>query len=203
MPSFALLSPMRRKIMRFVVFAALAVLTLGLFDARPASAAWQCMGGELACGGSAHASKKKVAKAYQGGKSYKVAYSKSSKRVANYSSSKKVAKARKSGSSSVASSGSYGGGSSGIASYYWQGQMTASGARFNPSAMTAAHRTLPFGTRVLVTNHSNGRSVTVTINDRGPFIKGRIIDLSKAAAGAIGMQGQCLARVSVSVLGRG
>jgi rare lipoprotein A len=190
--------------MRFVVFAALSVLTLSLFDARPASAAWQCMGGELACGGSAHASKKKVAKAYQGGKTQKVAYSKSSKRVANYSkSSKKVAKVRNSGSSSVASSGSYGGGSSGIASYYWQGQMTASGARFNPSAMTAAHRTLPFGTRVLVTNHSNGRSVTVTINDRGPFIKGRIIDLSKAAAGAIGMQGQGLARVSVSVLGRG
>jgi rare lipoprotein A len=54
-----------------------------------------------------------------------------------------------------------------------------------------------------VTNHSNGRSVTVTINDRGPFIKGRIIDLSKAAAGAIGMHGQGLARVSVSVLGRG
>ena len=189
--------------MRFVVFAALSVLTLSLFDARPASAAWQCMGGDLACGGSAHASKKKVVKAYQGGKSHKVAYSKSSKRVANYSkSSKKVAK-RNSGSSSVASSGSYGGGSSGIASYYWQGQMTASGARFNPSAMTAAHRTLPFGTRVVVTNHSNGRSVTVTINDRGPFIKGRIIDLSKAAAGAIGMTGQGLARVSVSVVGRG
>jgi rare lipoprotein A len=207
LPSFALLSPMRRKIMRFVVFAALSVLTLSLFDARPASAGWQCMGGELACGGSAHASKKakKVAKAYQGGKGHKVAYSKSSKRVASYSksSSRKVAKVRKSGSSSVASSGSYGGGSSGIASYYWQGQMTASGARFNPGAMTAAHRTLPFGTRVLVTNHSNGRSVTVTINDRGPFVKGRIIDLSKAAAGAIGMQGQGLARVSVSVLGRG
>lgn len=191
--------------MRFVVFAALSVLTLSLVDARPASAAWQCMGGELACGGSAHTSKKKVAKAYQGGKTHKVAYSKSSKRVANYSksSSKKVAKVRKSGSGSVASSGSYGGGSSGIASYYWQGQMTASGARFNPSAMTAAHRTLPFGTRVLVTNHSNGRSVTVTINDRGPFVKGRIIDLSKAAAGAIGMTGQGLARVSVSVVGRG
>lgn len=177
--------------MRFVVFAALAVLTVGLFDARPASAAsWHCTGGEVACGGSAHASKKakKVAKAYH--KGHKVAYSKSSR---------KVAKAHKSGSSA----GSYGGGSTGIASYYWQGQMTASGARFNPNAMTAAHRTLPFGTRVLVTNHSNGRSVTVTINDRGPFIKGRIIDLSKAAAGAIGMQGQGLARVSVSVLGRG
>jgi rare lipoprotein A len=202
LPSFALLSPIRRKIMRFVLFAALSVLTLGLFDARPANAAWQCMGGELACGGSS-AKKAKVAKAYQGGKSHKVASSKSSKRVASYSksSSGKVAKAHKSGS--VASSGSYGGGSSGIASYYWQGQMTASGARFNPNAMTAAHRTLPFGTRVLVTNQSNGRTVTVTINDRGPFIKGRIIDLSKAAAGVLGMHGQGLARVSVSVVGRG
>lgn len=193
--------------MRFVVFAALAVMTLTLFDARPASAAWQCVGGELACGGSAHAKKaKKFAKAERAGKSHKVAYSKSSKRYASYAKpSRKVAKVRNTARStgSVASSGSYGGGSTGIASYYWQGQMTASGARFNPGAMTAAHRTLPFGTRVLVTNHSNGRSVTVTINDRGPFVKGRIIDLSKAAAGAIGMQGQGLARVSVAVLGRG
>jgi rare lipoprotein A len=194
--------------MRFVLIAALAVLTVGLFDARPASAAWHCMGGELACGGSAHSAKKvkKFAKAERAGKSHKVAYSKSSKRYASASKpSRKVAKVRNTPRStgSVASTGSYGGGSTGIASYYWQGQMTASGARFNPSAMTAAHRSLPFGTRVLVTNHSNGRTVTVTINDRGPFIKGRIIDLSKAAAGAIGMQGQGLARVSVSVLGRG
>ncbi|WP_333794488.1 septal ring lytic transglycosylase RlpA family protein [Hyphomicrobium sp.] len=91
----------------------------------------------------------------------------------------------------------------GIASYYWQGQKTASGARFNPNAMTAAHRTLPFGTKVRVTNHNNGRSVTVTINDRGPFIKGRVIDLSKAAAGVIGMHGSGVAPVSIAVLGSG
>lgn len=86
---------------------------------------------------------------------------------------------------------------SGMASYYWQGQMTASGARFNPGAMTAAHRTLPFGTKVRVTNKRNGKSVVVTINDRGPFIRGRIIDLSSAAAGVIGMKSAGVAPVTV------
>ena len=68
--------------------------------------------------------------------------------------------------------------------------------------MTAAHRTLPFGTKVRVKHLGNGRTVDVTINDRGPFIAGRIIDLSKGAAGVIGMTGQGLARVAVEVLGR-
>jgi rare lipoprotein A len=90
----------------------------------------------------------------------------------------------------------------GVASYYWQGQRTATGARFNPSAMTAAHRTLPFGTRVRVTHLGNGRTVDVLINDRGPYIAGRIIDLSRGAAGVIGMHGQGIARVKVTVLGR-
>jgi len=81
----------------------------------------------------------------------------------------------------------YVGMSHGMASYYWQGQRVASGGRFNPNALTAAHRTLPFGTRVKVTNVRNGRSVIVTINDRGPFIRGRIIDLSLAAAKVIDM----------------
>lgn len=84
-------------------------------------------------------------------------------------------------------SNSYVGMSHGMASYYWQPQKVASGGRFNPNAFTAAHRTLTFGTRVKVTNVRNGRSVVVTINDRGPFIKGRIIDLSLAAAKAIDM----------------
>jgi rare lipoprotein A len=91
---------------------------------------------------------------------------------------------------------------SGMASYYWQGQRVASGGRFNPNAMTAAHRTLPFGTKVRVTNKRNGKSVVVTINDRGPFIRGRIIDLSKGAAGVIGMHKSGVAPVSVEVLGR-
>jgi rare lipoprotein A len=94
---------------------------------------------------------------------------------------------------------------SGMASYYGNesGSQTASGARFIASAMTAAHRSLPFGTKVLVTNKSNGRSVVVTINDRGPFVGGRIIDLSTGAAGAIGMLGAGVAPVSLEVLGKG
>jgi len=88
---------------------------------------------------------------------------------------------------------------SGMASYYGSesGSQTASGARFNPSAMTAAHRTLPFGTQVRVTNKRNGKTVVVTINDRGPFIRGRIIDLSTAAAGVIGMKSSGVAPVVV------
>jgi len=88
----------------------------------------------------------------------------------------------------------------GVASYYWQPQALASGGRFNPNAMTAAHKTLPFGTRVRVRHLGNGRSVDVHINDRGPYVGGRIIDLSKAAAGKIGMTGQGVARVSMTVL---
>ena len=72
----------------------------------------------------------------------------------------------------------------GIASWYAHGRKTANGERFNPGAMTAAHRSLPFGTRVLVTNRTNGRSVVVRINDRGPFIAGRQIDLARGAARA-------------------
>jgi rare lipoprotein A len=88
----------------------------------------------------------------------------------------------------------------GIASYYWQDQMTASGERFNRHAMTAAHRSLPFGTRVRVTHARTGRSVVVRINDRGPFKKGRVIDLSESAAKAIGMTGAGLAHVRIDVI---
>jgi rare lipoprotein A len=95
-----------------------------------------------------------------------------------------------------------GSGQHGVASYYWQGQRVASGGLFNPNGMTAAHRTLPFGTRVRVTHLGNGRSVEVRINDRGPYIAGRIIDLSRGAAGVIGMHGQGVARVRVTILGR-
>ena len=87
------------------------------------------------------------------------------------------------------------------ASYYGKelaGRPTASGEKFNPSGMTAAHRTLPFGTQVRVTHSRNGRSVIVRINDRGPFVNGRSIDLSAGAAAAIGMRGT--ARVHLKVL---
>lgn len=78
----------------------------------------------------------------------------------------------------------------GWASYYgkqWAGQRTASGELFDPEALTAAHRLLPFGAQVRVTNLRNGRSVVVRINDRGPHVSGRIIDVSYAAARALGM----------------
>jgi len=74
----------------------------------------------------------------------------------------------------------------GSASWYALTSKTASGERMNPNAMTAAHRQFRFGTRVRVTNRKNGRSVIVRINDRGPFTKGRVIDLSKAAAAKLG-----------------
>jgi len=87
---------------------------------------------------------------------------------------------------------------SGKASYYSGRGKTASGGRIGAS--TAAHRTLPFGTKVKVTNLSNGRSTVVTINDRGPFVRGRIIDVSTGAAGALGMRGRGVASVRLSTL---
>jgi rare lipoprotein A len=85
----------------------------------------------------------------------------------------------------------------GKASYYKHGRKTANGERFNPMGLTAAHRTLPFGTRVLVTNLNNGRSVIVRINDRGPFAHGRVIDLSLGAAKVVGLVSSGVAKVKV------
>jgi rare lipoprotein A len=90
----------------------------------------------------------------------------------------------------------------GVASFYTKGQRTASGGRYNPGAMTAAHRSLPFGTKVRVIDKRNGRAITVTINDRGPFKRGRVIDLSRAAARALGMSHRGVTRVRVTVLER-
>ena len=90
----------------------------------------------------------------------------------------------------------------GYASWYDEPQMTASGERFDPHALTAAHRTLPFGTRVRVTNTRNGRSVIVRINDRGPYGHGRIIDLSKAAARKLDMLDAGVVPVQLEILGR-
>ena len=92
-------------------------------------------------------------------------------------------------------------GQKGAASWYgpgFHGRKTASGERFNTHAMTAAHKTLPFGTRVRVTNEKTGRAVVVRINDRGPYAHGRIIDLSQASARAIGIGG--VGKVSLSQL---
>jgi len=86
----------------------------------------------------------------------------------------------------------------GRASWYALTSMTASGQMMNPDAMTAAHRSLPFGTKVTVVNQNNGRAITVTINDRGPFIKGRIIDLSRAAASQLGFKNAGVTKVCIA-----
>jgi rare lipoprotein A len=88
----------------------------------------------------------------------------------------------------------------GMASWYQMGHTTANGERYNPDAMTAAHRTLPFGTVVQVTNLNNGRSVRLRINDRGPFVGGRIIDVSRGGARHLGLIGSGTARVRVTTL---
>jgi rare lipoprotein A len=94
----------------------------------------------------------------------------------------------------------------GMASFYgydFAGKLTANGERYNPMGMTAASKTLPFGTIVRVTNRNNGRSVVVRINDRGPYVGGRVIDLSQGAAGVVGMLGSGVAPVDIAIVGRG
>jgi rare lipoprotein A len=88
----------------------------------------------------------------------------------------------------------------GMASYYKSGRLTANGERFNPNGYTAAHRSLKFGTKVRVTNLRNGRSVVVRINDRGPYVSGRIIDLTYGAAIAVGLHDTGIAQVQVAVV---
>ena len=91
--------------------------------------------------------------------------------------------------------------SCGGASWYALTSKTASGERMNPAKLTAAHKTLPFGTKVKVTNSRSGKSVVVRINDRGPFIRGRVLDLSKAAAQNIGMVRAGHAKVCYEIIG--
>jgi rare lipoprotein A len=89
----------------------------------------------------------------------------------------------------------------GGASWYALHSKTASGERMNPSRLTAAHRSMRFGTKIRVTNSRNGKAVVVRINDRGPFIRGRVLDLSKAAASQIGMVGSGTAKVCYQIIG--
>jgi peptidoglycan lytic transglycosylase len=91
-------------------------------------------------------------------------------------------------------------GSYGLASFYGHESQTASGEKFNARELTAAHRTLPFGTRVRVTDVATGRSVTVRVNDRGPFIPGRIVDVSASAAETLGITGRGVAKVKLDVV---
>ena len=89
----------------------------------------------------------------------------------------------------------------GVASFYDdEGSLTANGETFNPNALTAAHPTLPFGTRLRVTNVANGRSVVVRINDRGPFVPGRVVDVSLSAAEKLGMTDPGTAKVKLDIV---
>jgi len=90
--------------------------------------------------------------------------------------------------------------SQGLASYYTEGTKTASGETFNSAALTAAHPTLPFGTKLRVTNTKTGKSVIVRVNDRGPFVKGRVVDVSYSAAQALGMVNSGTANVKLDVV---
>jgi rare lipoprotein A len=90
--------------------------------------------------------------------------------------------------------------SQGVASFYTEGQQTASGEKFDTNDLTAAHPTLPFGTRLRVTNVASGRSVTVRVNDRGPYVPGRVVDVSHSAADALGMVGSGIAKVKLDVV---
>ncbi len=88
----------------------------------------------------------------------------------------------------------------GVASFYDEGSRTASGQKYDPNELTAAHPSLPFGTRLRVTNVSNGRSVIVRVNDRGPFVPGRIVDVSHSAAQELDMIGRGTAKVKIDVV---
>jgi rare lipoprotein A len=90
--------------------------------------------------------------------------------------------------------------SHGVASFYTEGTQTANGEKFDTHELTAAHRTLPFGTRLRVTNVATGRSVTVRVNDRGPFVPGRVVDVSYSAAQTLGMVGGGIAKVKLDVV---
>jgi rare lipoprotein A len=90
--------------------------------------------------------------------------------------------------------------SHGVASFYTEGTKTASGEKFNTMEMTAAHPTLPFGTKLRVTDVGSGKSVTVRVNDRGPYVQGRVVDVSYSAANALGMVGKGVANVKLDVV---
>ncbi len=209
------------------VFAIVPALILAGGSAQAATDNWRqsCAGPEVACSSSAVAPAAKKAatapvkqKTATKVKAKKPASVASENAVAKPKKIKKIAKvqdedatpAKPKKKAKVAAKKNSGGDTggkayqSGVASWYggyFHGRTTANGEKYNQWAMTAAHKTLPFGTRVKVTNTRNGDSVIVRINDRGPFIAGRVIDLSKAAANDIGMSG--IAPVKVTILGKG
>ena len=212
--------------MRSFLKAMFAVLPLAALVAVPASASdsWRqsCSGPAYVCGGETasvtkSSSTKSTKVASHKVKTNKVAHVKTKKSVsvASDDTPVKVKKAKKYASAPKAkvkvakSKGNKEGGSSyqsGMASWYggnFNGRKTANGEIYNMNEMTAAHKTLPFGTRVRVTNTRNGDSTIVRINDRGPFVGGRVIDLSRAAASDIGITNSGVGPVKLTILGKG
>ena len=114
------------------------------------------------------------------------------RRVAAVRKHTRVASRKDSGDTKTASHG--------VASFYTEGTKTASGERFNTMEMTAAHPTLPFGTKLRVTDVASGKSVTVRVNDRGPYVQGRVVDVSYSAANALGMVGKGVTNVKLDVV---
>ena len=178
-----------------------------------AAASWSCEGAEYVCGSSSRAASassyddSEAKPARRAAKARATSVSNDDEKPARRQRTAKAvdnddAQPARRKSRSVDNDSGGGDSYSGKASYYWQPQALASGGRFNPDGYTAAHKTLPFGTRVRVTNQNNGQSVDVVINDRGPYVAGRIIDLSRAAAHSINMQNSGVAPVTVRVLGR-
>ena len=190
--------------MRNYLLAAISIVTFGLISAGNASAAWQ----DSIFGTNAYSRSEerptRAERAARSESSNSEGRTQRRTRTARVEQNDDETPARTQRATRSRSSDSDSGSSigSGMASYYWQPQRVASGGWFNPNAMTAAHKTLPFGTRVRVTNERNGQSVDVVINDRGPYVAGRVIDLSSAAAGAINMKGSGVVPVRMTVLGR-
>jgi rare lipoprotein A len=198
--------------MRTYLFSVPTAVTVCLLTLTPANAArshWSCIGPAVACADSGSSKwsiydTRSRTRTYASRTEQRTSERSNRRRSARRDDAPRRERTATNSRRSYSGSSYSGGGAHGMASYYGSesGTRTASGARFNPGGMTAAHRSLPFGTKVRVTNKRNGRSVVVTINDRGPFIRGRIIDLSTGAAGIIGMRSSGVAPVSVEVLGR-
>ena len=170
--------------MRAFLTAALAALTFGLFATNASAASWR----------------DQVLGTWSSKPQYRAPITRLRSRAATQRKTTRRKTTRRSRTASRRARRSYRGRVlRGLASYYWQRQRVASGGWFNPNALTAAHKTLPFGTRVRVTNLRNGRSVVVRINDRGPYIRGRIIDLSRRAASIVGMRRSGVVPVRVQV----
>ncbi len=194
--------------MRQVLWAAVAVIAFGVFGGQSARADWK----DGVLGPSYFRAEAEREQSKASNRSARTSWSERASRSERAETPVRTARATvndetptpRANRRAARSDGDEGGSSlgGGMASYYWQPQRVASGGWFNPNAMTAAHKTLPFGTRVRVTNANNGQSAVVTINDRGPYIAGRVIDLSSAAAGAINMKGSGVVPVRMTVLGR-